>query len=405
MVLSLKQAGSAYASDSADDPTYGIVIASVTVTTTTSVTAANTTYTGSAYSGAVIVTVSPLAATGTTVLTYHDDINDVDLGTTPPTNAGTYTVTATFTSNTNAYTSSFGTATFTIDKANASVTISNYTGTYDGNSHTASVTIKGVNGETLASASKSGTNVSDSGSVSTSLTGNPNYNNVAEEDATATLAINAKQITGSITAQDKVYNGSTAATVTTALSGVLGTDEVFLTGTATFSDKNVGVDKTVTLNDAALSGAAAGNYTLAPGAITDLATITAKALGDFSSGTVQAALDLAKQGTVSFALTVGGIEEGDSLAAAFNDAKFTLSMCGESCTFTAKATVIGNVVYIDINLKGNTAFYNFLAQGLDNGETSASRASWETIKLTATSNDGNYTISEDVLTRIFKSTK
>jgi hypothetical protein len=76
--------------------------------------------------------------------------------------------------------------------------------------------------------------------------------------------IKAKHITGSFTADDKVYDGKTAATVIArSLSGALSGDDVSLVGgTATFSDKNVGTDKTVTLSGASLSGADVGNYVL-----------------------------------------------------------------------------------------------------------------------------------------------
>ena len=57
------------------------------------------------------------------------------------------------------------------------------------------------------------------------------------------------------------------------------------------------------------------------------------------------------------------------------------------------------------DLKSNLEFYNFLVQGLDSGETNASKASWECITLSATANDGNYAISEDALTRIFLTAK
>jgi len=63
---------------------------------------------------------------------------------------------------------------------------------------------------------------------------------------------------------NKVYDGSTAATVVTrTLAGVIGADDVSLAGgTATFADANAGTGKIVTLAGATLSGAAAGNYSL-----------------------------------------------------------------------------------------------------------------------------------------------
>src|SRR5207248_76767 len=95
-----------------------------------------------------------------------------------------------------------------------------------------------------------------------------------------TFAITAKSVTGSFTAADEVYDGTTAATIASrALSGVVGTDDVTLSGgTATFADKNVGTGKTVTGTGFTLSGAAAGNYTLASSTLTAAASITAKTL-------------------------------------------------------------------------------------------------------------------------------
>src|SRR4029450_6405478 len=101
-----------------------------------------------------------------------------------------------------------------------------------------------------------------------------------------TADITAKHITGSFTADNKVYDGNNSATVLTRLlSGVIPPDVVTLTGgTATFSDKNVGMGKTVTLTGATLSGADAGNYILDSVATTTAnitpATVTASIVGD-----------------------------------------------------------------------------------------------------------------------------
>jgi hypothetical protein len=79
-----------------------------------------------------------------------------------------------------------------------------------------------------------------------------------------TASITAKHITGSFTADDKIYDGTTAASVLSGkLSGALSGDDVILAGgTATFNDENVGTGKTVTLTSASLSGTDAGNYVL-----------------------------------------------------------------------------------------------------------------------------------------------
>jgi len=71
-----------------------------------------------------------------------------------------------------------------------------------------------------------------------------------------------------VTAHNKVYDGTTTATLnigSAALVGVVGADDVALdaTGTsASFADKNVRTGKTVNTSGFALTGTAAGNYTL-----------------------------------------------------------------------------------------------------------------------------------------------
>lgn len=97
---------------------------------------------------------------------------------------------------------------------------------------------------------------------------------------TCTATIKAKQPTISgTTVADKVYDGTTDATVMTGtLAGLIGTDElsVGVSATGTFADKNAGSDKTVTIVYS-LTGALANNY-LAPKDETATATINKKEL-------------------------------------------------------------------------------------------------------------------------------
>src|SRR5439155_4513173 len=148
----------------------------------------------------------------------------------------------------------------TISKANATVVVTPYTVSYDGHSHTATVTsITGINGETgatVGTVNVSGTTHVIAGTYTDTwtFTGTANYNNIAATPITD--IITGKHITGSFTAANKIYDGNNSATVLTrSLSGTIGADVVSLTGgTATFIDKSVGVGKTVTLTGANLSG-------------------------------------------------------------------------------------------------------------------------------------------------------
>jgi hypothetical protein len=77
-------------------------------------------------------------------------------------------------------------------------------------------------------------------------------------------------LVGTITAADKVYDATTAATIDTRMvTGVLGSDVVsYAGGTATFDTKNVGAGKTVTGAGLTLAGVDAGNYTVNGTAVT-----------------------------------------------------------------------------------------------------------------------------------------
>ena len=90
--------------------------------------------------------------------------------------------------------------------------------------------------------------------------GGSNYT-VSTNDATGTIT--QLGITGSFTAANKFWDGTTAATVTSrSLHGVIGLDDVDLVGgTATFASSAIGT-WSVTLTGASVTGADAGNYTL-----------------------------------------------------------------------------------------------------------------------------------------------
>src|SRR4029453_7640584 len=91
--------------------------------------------------------------------------------------------------------------------------------------------------------------------------------------------ITPKTLTVSATAQNKVYDGNTTATVSGALSGVVGNDEVsVLIQNAAFASKDVANGKTVTYNLGGLSGTDAGNYVLGSSGSSATANITAKTL-------------------------------------------------------------------------------------------------------------------------------
>ena len=93
-----------------------------------------------------------------------------------------------------------------------------------------------------------------------------NYDVVQPTGLTATINKATLNVMG-VSVADKVYDANTSATLTgtAAVNGIAG-DDVSLagSGSAAFLDKNVGVNKTVTVSGYTLGGLDAGNYTLAP---------------------------------------------------------------------------------------------------------------------------------------------
>jgi filamentous hemagglutinin family protein len=91
--------------------------------------------------------------------------------------------------------------------------------------------------------------------------------------------IDKRLIDVSATGHDKVYDGSTAALVdlagksfqitgagfdTTGITGVIAGDDLHITGSASFADKNAGAGKTVSVTGLSLSGSDANNYYIYP---------------------------------------------------------------------------------------------------------------------------------------------
>jgi hypothetical protein len=119
-------------------------------------------------------------------------------------------------------------------------------------------------------------------------------------------------ITG-ITANDKVYDGSTAATLNTggaAFTGKVGNDALTVaSATGAFNSKAAGTDKTVNITVLSLGGASAGNYILGGTTASTTADITPRTL------TVTAGNATRQEGlpNPSFTFTFEGLLAGDTL--------------------------------------------------------------------------------------------
>ena len=152
---------------------------------------------------------------------------------------------------------------------------------------------------------------------------------------TTTANITPLGITGSITAANKVYDGTTLATIATWwLTGVIGADTVTLTGgAATFDTKDTGTGKTVTDTGLTLGGAQAANYSLSNPTETATANVTARSI----SGTITAA-GKTYDGTTSATLTsetLTGVLSGDTTSLTGGTAVFNSKDVATATTVTA----------------------------------------------------------------------
>ncbi len=139
---------------------------------------------------------------------------------------------------------------------------------------------------------------------------------------TGVLTVDPKVLTASLTGTvEKTYDGTTAATLTAAnylLSGIVGSDSVFLNDPATgnYGTKNAGTSKNVYAGGLKLLGADASNYVLASRTATGkIGIIDPKVLTASLVGTTEKIYD----GTRTMALTaanylLSGVIGGDDVA-------------------------------------------------------------------------------------------
>jgi len=143
------------------------------------------------------------------------------------------------------------------------------------------------------------------------LSGADAGNYTVNTTTTAFADILARTITATLVANGRIYDGTTTATGTLSLNGVVAGDQVGVAGNLAFSNKNAGAGKTVTASGIGLSGTDAGNYTVNATA-TAFADILARAI------TATAAADSRLyDGTVSTTgrVTLNGVLAGDNVSA------------------------------------------------------------------------------------------
>ena len=322
-------------------------------------------------------------------------------GSTGPANAGDYKLTVTATKNNEEMASA--TWSFTIEKAKLTVTVEAKDKVYDGTAN-AAVKIKdvvgkveddkitlGLQNEKFASANV-GTNIAVTANLS--ITGESAKNYTAPQTLQGKASITPKALTVKAAAQNKIYDGTANATVKAELdpSGVVENDEVVLVTsgvTALFNNKNVGANKPVTLTGSyALSGSAAGNYTLIqPAGLT--AKVEKKELTIESLAVADKFYDGTNKATLSGTPTLCGAANGDEVALANGTPSFTGAATGKNIAvcfteFLLSGADSGNYTLIQPN--GITASINPYISNKNEYKVNANN--WLNTNFTVTAENG-----------------
>jgi len=163
-------------------------------------------------------------ATGTATGVNGQSLSGLDLSGTTHTNAGTYNGDGwTFTDVAGNYNNTSGTVNDSISQASANITVSGYSGVYDGNAHGATGSATGVTGEDLTSLLNLGASFTNvpGGTAHWTFAGNTNYA-PASGDATITITKATPTITWNNPA-DIVYGTLLSSTQLNATANVPGT--------------------------------------------------------------------------------------------------------------------------------------------------------------------------------------
>ncbi|MDD2684541.1 MAG: YDG domain-containing protein [Gallionella sp.] len=174
-----------------------------------------------------------------------------------------------------------------------------------------------------------------------------------------------------ITANNKIYDATTNAILsgTASLSGVMGSDVVNVSGTASgaFANKHVGVAKSILVSGLSLSGADAANYTV--GALSATADISAKALTASYSGSNKvydagvnatvagSSADIINGDTIGFSQTAVFVDKnvGTAKQIGVSNIALTGADAGNYVLQSTTATTSANITQATLNVTGATA--------------------------------------------------
>ena len=300
-------------------------------------------------------------------------------------NTGSYSITPSGGTVNSGYLISYNSGTLTVNAK--ALTVSGITAsnkTYDGNT-TANVTLtlSGViDGETVTSTNSSTFNNknADSGKTVTvnSITLNDtNYSISSGQTTTANIIAKALTVSG-ITASNKTYDGNAIAALSTASAsydGLISGDDLTVSASGAFSNKNVGTGKTVTLTSS-YSGDDISNYS-----ITDQSSTTANIIAKALTVSGITASNKTYNGNTSATIDVSsasysGLISGDSISVA-STGVFDNKNVGTGKTVTLTSSYSGDDIsnYSITDQSSTTA--NIIAKALTVSGITASNKTYD----------------------------
>ena len=213
-----------------------------------------------------------LVYTGSEINLLKDKKEHVIYSVEKGTNAGTYTITANIQEGSIAVwkDGSLTEKTFTceIAKADDSITIASTTQSYSGTTIEPTITTTSgiIANKTYYSDSECTIEVTPINVgeyyVMATTSGNGNYNSSSSTCVKAST-INPLVVTTNVTCDaSKIYDTTTSANCTIAMTNKKGNDDVSISGICSYNNANVGVDKIINCTDLAIAGTSISNYTL-----------------------------------------------------------------------------------------------------------------------------------------------
>jgi hypothetical protein len=177
---------------------------------------------------------------------------------------------------------------------------------------------------------------------------------LASTSGSTTADISRAQLSVSATGVNRVYDGTTAATVTLSDNHIAGDSLTLNYGSAAFADKNAGAGKTVSVSGIGVTGADAGNYTFNAAASTT-ASITQRSLavtgvagvdktydGTAAAGLSGTAVLAGQSGSTGLIATDIVVLDGSGISASFADKNAGTNKTVTASGYTISGTDAGN---------------------------------------------------------------